>query len=210
MFLDVLKFRMTANPEYMKKYKVRLEDQYFEEFMQYRNEIFVDAGGFDGDTAMAFAKRYPDYRKIMVFEPSERNISEAKKRLSNLRDIQFFQTGLSSSKATLRFNSETGSASAINEHGNEEIAVDTLDSILHEPVTFIKMDLEGWEIPAIQGASEHIKNTAPKLALATYHRASDLREIYQLIQSYGNDYDIFFRHYTQGWSESILFFKPRS
>ncbi|MFG5778554.1 FkbM family methyltransferase [Comamonas sp. J-3] len=209
MFLDVLKFRLSADPEHMRNFKVRLKDQYFENFMQYKNEVFVDAGGFDGDTAMEFAQRYPDYNKIMFFEPSEKNLRKAKINLSSVRDIHFFQIGLSNSKATLRFNSEIGSASAINEHGNEEIAVNTLDSMIDEPVTFIKMDLEGWEIPAIEGAREHIKNTAPKLALATYHRASDLREIYLLIQSLGNDYEIFFRHYTQGWSESILFFKPR-
>lgn len=57
--LDVLRFRLTADPDYMHGYKVRLAEQYFEDFMQYREETFVDAGGYDGDTSEAFAKRIP-------------------------------------------------------------------------------------------------------------------------------------------------------
>lgn len=208
-FLDTLKFRLTANPKFMEHYKVRLKDQYFENFMQYREEIFVDAGGFDGDTAIEFAKRYPDYKKIIIFEPSKNNMNQAKERLAGFRNIEFFQIGLSNTKTELRFTAEVGSASSINKNGNEKISVATLDSLVQEPITFIKMDLEGWEIPAIQGATEHIKNTTPKLALATYHNAPDLRKIYEHIQNTEKDYEIFLRHYTQGWSETILFFKPR-
>lgn len=76
---DVLRFRLTANSDYMNDYTVRLNDQYFEEFMQYKNEYFVDAGGFDGDTAEEFIKRYPNYKKIYLFEPSIRNLEAAKK-----------------------------------------------------------------------------------------------------------------------------------
>lgn len=209
-FLDTLKFRWTANPGYMKSYKVRLSEQYFEDFMDYSQELFVDAGGFDGDTAETFATRHPDYRKIIVFEPSKKNIALARKRLHQHRDIDIFGIGLSDKKQLLRFNAEIGSACTVTEDGSEEILVDTLDSLIKDPVTFIKMDLEGWEIPAIKGASGHIRSTTPKLAIATYHRAADLRNIYQLIESFDKGYEIYLRHYTQGWSETVMFFKPPS
>lgn len=205
--LDVLRFRLTADPAYMRAYRVRLAEQYFEDFMDFHHEVFVDAGGYDGDTSQAFAARYPDYRKILLFEPSERNLAAARTRLAPLRDVEFFNVGLSDSPGRLRFDSDSGSASAVAEAGAVEISVDTLDTVVAEPVSFIKMDLEGWELPALRGAQAHLRHDRPKLALATYHRATDLREISQFVGSFGHQYQIHLRHYTQGWSETVLFFR---
>jgi FkbM family methyltransferase len=204
--LDVLGFRLSADPEYMRRYSVRIAEQYFEDFMQYSNEVFVDAGGYDGDTTEAFAARHPDYRKVLFFEPSARNMASARTRLARLRDIEFFPLGLSDARELLRFNPESGSASSVSESGSEQICCDTLDAVVSEPVSFIKMDLEGWEMPALRGAAGHIDNDRPKLAIAIYHNAEDLRLVYQFVTEFGHGYRTYLRHYTQGWSETVLFF----
>lgn len=204
---DVLRFRLTADPEYMNDYIVRLRDQYFEDFMQYKNEVFVDAGGFDGDTTEEFINRYPDYRKVYLFEPSIKNLEAAQRRLNGRRDIDFRPLGLSDSQGSLHFNADAGSASAITDGDGESIAVATLDKELkNEPISFIKMDIEGWEMNALRGAELTIKKNKPKLAIAVYHAAKDFREIPQYILNINPEYRIFLRHYTQGWSETVMFF----
>ena len=208
-FLDVLRYRLTADPFYMQDYTVRIKDQYFEDFMNYRNEVFVDGGGFDGDTAQAFAWRYPDYRKILVFEPSEKNMRAARERLAGCRDIEFKAIGLSDRAEVLPFNQHTGSSSAITSSGDSKIYVDKLDAVVDEPVSLIKMDLEGWELKALHGSSEHLARDRPKLAIAVYHDAPDFRLVHEFVNSFGHDYLCFIRHYTQGWSETIMFFRPR-
>ncbi|KGI77248.1 FkbM family methyltransferase [Oleiagrimonas soli] len=205
-FLDVLRFRISADPDYMKAYEVRVEEQYFEDFMGFSHEVFVDAGGFDGDTSEAFAIRYPGYKKILLFEPSNANMSAARQRLSGFRDIDFHDVGLSDTKTTLHFDENAGSAASVKTSGTAVIAVDTLDALVEEPVTFIKMDLEGWECRALEGARRHIAEERPKLAIAIYHDAADARRIYDYILGFGHDYKVFLRHYTQGWSETIMFF----
>lgn len=205
--IDVLRFRLTANSEYMSDYSVRLSDQYFEDFMQYKNEVFVDAGGFDGDTTEEFINRYPDYKKVFLFEPSTKNLEAAKKRLEGVRDIDFRSLGLSDIEGTLYFNADAGSASAITNGVGESISVVTLDKELeNESVSFIKMDLEGWEMNALRGAEMTIKKKKPKLAIAVYHSAKDFREIPQYILKLNPEYKVFLRHYTQGWSETVMFF----
>lgn len=205
-FMDVSCFRYTANPSYMSSYSVRLEEQYFEEFMNYQNEVFVDAGGFDGDTAEAFAIRYNDYKKILFFEPSAKNMLAARRRLENFERICYFPVGLSNENGILRFDQNSGSASSVTNDGDDVIQVDTLDVLVNEPVSFIKMDLEGWELKALQGASEHIKRDRPKLAIAVYHSSPDLRLIYEFISKFDLGYKVYLRHYTQGWSETVMFF----
>ena len=205
-FCDVIQYRLTANYDYMRRYKVRLKEQYFEEFLQLKDEIFVDAGGFDGDTTEEFCKRYPDYRKVFLFEPSVPNLNKAKQRLVGNQNIEFFPIGLSHEKGVLRFNSEAGSASAVSSGGDISITVNTLDNLVQERISFIKMDLEGWELKALEGCKSHILNERPKLAIAVYHQASDFRLVYKYVMSLNPDYKIYVRHYTQGWSETVMFF----
>ena len=206
---DVMHYRLTADPLHMCAYSVRFADQYFEDFLALRGEIFVDAGGFNGDTTEEFCRRYPDYRKVILFEPSGRNMLDAKTRLASHRDIQFVEQGLSDTAGTLWFNPDAGSASAVSATGSCSIDVTTLDASIGQCVTFVKMDLEGWELRALQGSRRHILEDHPKLAVAVYHRASDFWRIPEYVAGVRDDYDIYLRHYTEGWSETVMSFVPR-
>ncbi len=181
--LDVLRYRATADARYMQSYRVRPRDQYFEDFLPLGREVFVDAGGFDGDTTEEFAKRCPDYRKVHLFEPSQPNIAAARRRLAGLRNIYFHPLGLSDQRGQLTFDSDAGSASAVTQTGGATIEVITLDQAIREPVTFIKMDLEGWELKALAGCAGHIRREQPRLAISVYHAARDFREICRYILS---------------------------
>lgn len=204
--LDVVRYRLTANTHFMGAYAVRVKDQYFEPFLNLRSEVFVDAGGFDGDTTEEFCRRYPDYQKVHLFEPSQRNMRAAKIRLAAHRDISFHAEALSDRPGSMTFNVEAGSASAVTSGPGEEVHVDTLDRAVTEPVSFIKMDLEGWELKALAGCERHIRDDRPKLAIAVYHHAADFRDVFHYARSIHADYKVYLRHYTQGWSETVMFF----
>lgn len=204
--LDVLRFRLTADTRHMQQYSVRFQDQYFEEFLNLGEEVFVDAGGFDGDTTEEFCKRAPHYKRVYLFEPSALNMAAAKKRLAAHRDIRYMEMGLSDTAGELCFDPDAGSASSVSNAGAERIRVNTLDATVIEPVTFIKMDLEGWELHALAGCRDHIKRDKPKLAISVYHQASHFREVMDWVLSIHPDYKVRLRHYTQGWSETVMFF----
>ena len=207
---DLIYYRLTGDYYNMRLYSVRFQEQYFEPFLnQHDTGIFVDCGGFDGDTTEEFCKRYPNYRKVYLFEPSSINLAKAKQRLQGFRDIQFIPLGVSDREGKLRFNSEAGSASCVSNSGLYQISVTTLDKKIFEKVTFIKMDLEGWELKALQGSTKHIEEDHPILAISVYHHPSDFWRIPEFILNLRDDYQIFLRHYTEGWSESVMYFVPK-
>lgn len=209
ILLDVMRFRLSADPVYMINYSVRPNEQYFENFLMINHETFVDAGGFDGATTEMFCSKYPKYKKVFFFEPSRKSMRLARKRLKDFRDIVFCSEGLSDTPGILSFDSDAGPASAIKiTDSSSTIKVTTLDEIIKEPVSFIKMDLEGWELNALKGSKAHIIKDTPKLAIAVYHRAKDFRLIKDYILSLGANYDIYLRHYTEGWSETVMYFVP--
>lgn len=55
----------------------------------------------------------------------------------------------------------------------EDISTTTVDNFVQQQglthVDFIKVDIEGTERKMLRGATETLKNFAPKLALCTYH-----------------------------------------
>ena len=207
--LKILRFRLTGEISYMQGFTVQFANQYFDPIIQTTpQEIYVDCGGYDGDTALEFSKRYPHYSKIFVFEPSQENFLKAQKRLSNLKDCHIQAFGISDRADTLYFDAHSASASAVSKTGSTKIAVDTLDTLVQEKVTFIKMDIEGWELPALKGAAGHILKDHPKLAIAAYHQTNDFWEIPKFVLGLRSDYKVYLRHYSEGWSESVLYFIP--
>lgn len=208
-FYKIVNFRLSYEIGFMRGFKAIEDKQYFEEFLNLSKdgESFVDVGGYDGYTTEEFIKRCPNYKLVHFFEPEEKFITFAKKRLEKFENINYHALGLSDKKQTVRFD-VSQSSSKISDSGSIVIQVDRLDDIINEPVTFIKMDIEGAEESAIDGGKETIKKYHPKLAISVYHKANDFWKIPEQIFAIRDDYKIYLRHYTEGISETVMFFIP--
>lgn len=208
-FLEIVAYRLTGSSNYMKEHSVRLDDQYWEDFLGLTEETFIDVGGYDGDTALQFAQRYPEYKEIIVVEPSKANMKAAKTNTGFLDRISYLNYAASNAEGIVRFNGDCGSSSRASEDGSdgELVKCEKLDNLLSDKrVTFIKMDIEGYEGVALEGCKRLISEFKPRLAIAAYHKADDIRKLHGLITKFNPDYKSYLRHYTSGWSESVLFF----
>lgn len=209
-FSTLINFRLTGQLAYMVGFTDRQDRQYFEDFLELREsgETFVDVGGYDGYTTLEFIKRCPDYKSVHLFEPHPDNLRHAKDNLSSYGNIRFHQIGLSEKEQSFSFQSNQ-SASRISQGGDLIIQTKPLDDIISEPVTFIKMDIEGAEAGALEGAQGTIKKYHPRLAIAVYHKGADYWKIPEQVLAYREDYDLYMRHYTEGVDETVMFFMPR-
>ncbi len=74
------------------------------------------------------------------------------------------------------------------------VQVRSIDSIVENlnlsRVDFIKMDIEGAECMAIEGARRALECWKPRLAICTYHRPDDPRRIAALVRSIRPDYEL--------------------
>jgi len=206
-FQNIIKFRLTGDHSFMTAYRVALKEQYFADFVTYGdNEIFIDAGGFDGYTSENFCTRCPDYKKVYLFEPVETNMDMARKKLAGFSNIEFVSKGVSDSNTRLFFDSSAKDASAVAESGTEQIEVVKLDDAVNDKITFIKMDLEGHELQALEGSKVHILNDKPKMAISVYHRCSDFYNVFDKVMNICPEYKVYLRHYTEGWAETVMYF----
>ncbi|MDR1741759.1 MAG: FkbM family methyltransferase [Synergistaceae bacterium] len=83
---------------------------------------------------------------------------------------------------------------------------DSIDNLLgDEPVSFIKVDIEGAELKALHGAARTIVSKRPKLAVCAYHRAEDLITIPQYIRTLLPDARFYFRSHMFAANEPVLY-----
>ncbi len=74
--------------------------------------------------------------------------------------------------------------------------------------TFVKMDIEGAELDALQGARETITRHAPVLAICLYHRPDHLWEVPLYLKGLRPDYRLYLRRYGEDCWEQVLYAVP--
>lgn len=134
-----------------------------DDFFVPQNGIVVDAGVAEGN----FALDIIDYvKKIYLIEMDEQWIEALQYTFEDYKDKVVIIKGCLSDK-------------------NEGEGI-TLDAIIkNEKIDFIKMDIEGFEVPALNGAAKVLKNNNVKLDVCAYHNIDDEDKIKNILNSYG-------------------------
>lgn len=202
--------KISMKYDYLKNYA--RNKQYFDEFVPFsENEVFVDCGAYIGDSAIAFIEELKkrginSYEKILSFEPDPYNYKTMLKR--KIKNQLCFNKGTSDHVGKSKF-SINDTSSTFSSSGEISVDVDTLDNMIDERITYIKMDIEGAELESLHGAERLIKENEPKLAICIYHRKEDLWTIIDYIDSLGIDYDYYIRAYEKTATELVLYAIPK-
>ena len=107
---------------------------------------------------------------------------------------------------TLKFFQSATMGSTISKTGNVEIeciAIDSISTLAN--LTFIKLDVEGAEVEALNGARQTISKYSPKLAICVYHKMEHHWQIPLLIHSINPMYKIYMREDYPSTEETICF-----
>ena len=121
------------------------------------------------------------------------------KNVSDYANIILKHKGVGSKNGKMFVNDGNHPAgNKLLESGDAEVETVTLDHDICEPISVIKMDIEGAEKDAIKGASSHIREEKPKLLVSSYHLPGDIFEIPNLINSIRDDYKFYLRFYGHG------------
>lgn len=207
-----IKGRISGNQDYYKA--VRVDNPYYSSdiISLSEDEVLVELGSNNGDTLLDFLNKVErKYKKCICFEPDEQCIKQLKDIIKNESgNIELIELGAYDKKDILKFavndNDEKHATAHISDKGGElSVEVDSVDNCIHEKITFLKMDIEGSELKALQGSKMTIQKYMPKLAVSVYHNNEDLLEIYEFIKSLPIDYNIYLRHYNHSATDTILY-----
>lgn len=192
-FENVIKYKISGKPNYLFECETDFSEPYHSILNSQGEEIILDLGAYNGDTALEFSKRFPKYQKIIAVEPDKKTF---KKLVSNTESLKTENHNVCISDFTGvgNFSMNGGRNSAVGE--GEQINVTTVDDLLNgEKVNLIKMDVEGEEVKAINGAQKTISLHRPKMIISAYHRTEDFLEIPKAVLEIRKDYKIYMRHF---------------
>ena len=213
VFDRLIGYRLTADTEKIQFIASEGSLEYFDPSIMTlgESEVFMDCGGFDGDSALNFITYTGfKYKSIHIFEPDHQLLTKAKERLKEFERISYNEKGIFDKTATLYFNSTGGLDGSINNVGNIKIETVSIDQYKFEDIpTYIKLDIEGVEIEALNGAIKTIKNHTPKLAIAGYHYPKHFWEIPLRVLEINTGYSLHLRHYSNCLFGSTYYFIPK-
>jgi len=182
-------------------------------------DVVFDVGGCWGDTALYFANKTGPNGKIYSFEfiPDNLKLFKMNTGLNPYLEsrIELIENPVSNRSGTKIFYKDFGPGSRIEMSPFAEQTGETetvcIDDIVNQKniqkLDFIKMDIEGAEPMALEGAIKTIRRFKPKLAIAIYHSMDDFVNIPNWILDLDMGYKIFLSHSTIHAEETVCFAK---
>jgi FkbM family methyltransferase len=194
------------------------EESYFLDSL-YRiedHEVFMDCGAYTGDTAEQVIRRNPAFSKIVAIEADPQNFDRLTKWMGTLEPsvasrISALNVAVGAKRGKLRFLAGGGEGAKLADDGNVVVDCVPIDDLTPEAApTFIKMDIEGAELDALEGARRSIQTHRPILSICLYHKQNDLWRIPLFIHTLVEDYRLFLRpHDVDGW-QLVCYAVPRN
>ena len=157
-------------------------------------DIVIDAGSCEG-----FFTRYALGKgaRVIAIEPVELLAAALEKTFSEeikRNDVTVINAALGSATSTgyLLSNPERIFESHLDTAGTT-VKIFPLDDLVSGKTDFIKMDIEGAEVEALQGAERIIREYKPRLSIAVYHAYENPQRIIDYLRTIRPDYIIVHR-----------------
>lgn len=194
-------------PSYFPADLVRLRD----------DEVLIDAGGFDGDTVRAFVEASGGrFERVLSFEPDPANRGRLEAYAASLTGglagrVEALPFALGAADGQVTFSAD-GTAAAHLSDGAEGLRVE-LRRLTSVPgagrATFFKLDIEGAEPGALEGAGPILQRNRPILAVSVYHAQGHPWQIaLQLGELLPQGYRYYLRAYSQEGFDLVLYAVP--
>jgi len=178
-------------------------------------DLVLDGGAWIGDTAERLSALVAPGGKVFAFEPTPGTFEQLRKNTARLGGVvEPVNAGLGAKNGAAAFSTaetDTGSFHVVGElqsGGDLQVSIIAVDSFCRErkiaPAMF-KMDIEGSELDAIEGAKETIRLHAPKLAICVYHKFADLWEIPLRLHALHPGYRFYLGQHARGITETVVY-----
>ena len=154
--------------------------------------LAIDIGGHIGFYAIAMSEVF---NQVISFEPYIENYKCLLKNTSNLSNVKAVNVALSNKKETLNAIVDCKNSGNIVLEKGGEIPAKPLDDFGFKNVSLIKIDVQGFELNVLKGASKTIKKNRPIIIIELITREeSDFdKEAYKFLLNKLN-YKLLFRY----------------
>ncbi len=127
----------------------------------------VDVGANVGYYLLLFEKYIKPAGEVVCIEPSHENLQELKGNIevNKLTNVKLFEAAIGMEDSNIGLSEGINSKVIDKDHGDYQVTLSKLDSLVADKVDFLKIDVEGYEGQVLKGAYEIINRDKPVLFL---------------------------------------------
>lgn len=152
------------------------------------DDIVFDCGSAEG--MFAFLNRR-SARRIYAFEPLPSFVRGLQRTFAGDPVVVVVPDALAETPGVAYLQEAGISSSLTSTPGGLRVNLDSVDHYCAEhkiEISYLKADLEGYEMNLLRGAAESIHACKPRIAITTYHRKEHAREISDFLKSINPGY----------------------
>ena len=222
LYWETLAYRLTGEAAYLRRTEPFPDS--VASCLPRETSRVIDGGAFTGDTARVFLDAFPDVRRIVCAEPDARTFRRLADFAATDERVTALNVSLGASVGTDVFSSSASRASATVAQNRRQksvearrVTVDMLTGRGGSPTEpefgaaagdgrlLLKLDVEGAEQAALEGARRTIAEERPALALALYHRTADIFALpLMLAEHYPCGFRLRRARCVPGWELTLL------
>lgn len=209
IYADVLRFRFYGTPfPALSPYPMYAHPQ----VRAQAGDAIIDGGAATGDTLAMFLDAAGPQGSIHCFEPTPDSFAHLQACADGLgcAGVRPVQAALWNQDGQVSFF-ESFAMSHGNRvgQGNVQVEAVTVDSFVKregiDRLDLIKLDIEGAELAALQGARETIRRFRPKLQICLYHQFQDLWELPLFVRELVPEYRLYVGHHSPDHLDTVLY-----
>jgi len=187
-------------------------EQYFPGlFSLTTQECFVDCGAYTGDTIQSFLAQSNDcFRKVIAFEADAAVMAALETVVNNLRTrAVLHKAAVGAQNGVVHFAGDGIGGGVVTRSAGKEVPCVRLDDALAlENVSFIKMDIEGAELQALEGAHGVIWRDRPILAVSAYHKPDHLWRVLSSLSNLAPNSALYVRSHCSDGLDTVCYAIP--
>lgn len=171
-----------------------------------QGEIILDIGTAEGLLPISVIDKC---EHIYMIEPSKTFCKCLEKTFSKFSDkVTIFNTAVGNDDGIISFdeNSLEGMVSHEIDENIDKISIQKIDTLFNnnEKITYLKADIEGFELEMLKGSEKTIKRNKPKIAITTYHTQNNPEEIIAIIKGYVPEYNYYVKGIYEKTPKPVL------
>ena len=174
-----------------------------------QDDVVLDCGSCIGDTAVLFAQLVGRLGRVHLFDPVPLHIRFCNLQAQLNPDLKMTINKLAVGGKSLMMagakrdvDEITPGGLAVNSYHMTTIDDYVIGAGLRR-LDYIKADIEGAELDALDGAYKTIQKFKPRLAISAYHKPNHLWEVPLKIKELNPDYELYFGHHSSVTWESV-------
>lgn len=193
----------------LQKEAVPLAHMYFnglnadDSFVPRARETYIDVGATDGAELLRLASLVedPEQSRFWGVEPNSTDFMRLKqlrfflplracRTFASARDggtVDFYTDPILPDASRMVPGGQENAWRQANAAHIEAVPCRTLDTLVPDPATLLKIDVEGGELPVLQGALGHVNRPDCRCTVAVYHYPKDVLEVCEFFQDLGRE-----------------------